>query len=150
MEIWITRAGRTIDKCSECGYPITAGEFIVRGKYMLNRKLGFSRLLNYHIDHPVTHQCCWIEAGKLAVEKSEIGKIETRGRKAVIILSEDDKRARRLALLRRSSVLQRIRRECAKSSPDVDRLVHLGMMINAIKQDIAPLGGIPEHWVKEE
>ena len=91
------------------------------------------------------HPQCWIDQAVAELEKRPI--VETRGRKKLEVT--DDTRIARFAILRRrASVIQRIRRETKKPSEEqsIDRLIHLGSMLNDLKVEIEPYGGVPDNW----
>ena len=91
------------------------------------------------------HPQCWIDRAIAELESRAV--VETRGRKK-LEMTDATKDARTAILRRRASVIQRIKREV--ESPDgqnVDKIIHLGELLNKLKEEIEPLGGVPESWV---
>ena len=91
------------------------------------------------------HPQCWIDQGIAEIEKRVV--VETRGRKR-IEMTDGNRKARTAILMRRASITQRIRREIEKPEDgrSVDRIIHLGGLLNRLKEEIKPLGGVPESW----
>jgi hypothetical protein len=128
MDIWITRC-RKKAKCRYCGQPIVKDNPMVKGKL-------------WKRDHwPISlywHPNCYIEQGIAEMEKRTI--IETRGRRPLPI--DDDAREKRTNILkRRASVIQRLKKET-----DHERILHLVEMLDNLKEEIKPLGGVPKGW----
>lgn len=140
MDIWIKRTSR-VSKCSYCPEIISNGSFVVVGKLWRSKKgkLKWPMMFRWHT-------ACWIEQGIRAVEEKERTqpRIETRGRKRSS-LPEDQKKQRLKIMTRRASALQRIR-AVVKSSGNIDKLIHLGGMLEKYKSEIEQLGGIPKGW----
>lgn len=91
------------------------------------------------------HTQCWIDQAVVEIEKRPV--IETRGRKQLAMT--DESRAARIAIMRRrGSVIQRIRREMEGSNGErnIDRIIHLGGLLNKLKDEIEIHGGVPESW----
>jgi len=84
------------------------------------------------------HPNCWVEQGIAEMEKRPV--IESRGRKSLPITNEQQEK--RLGVLkRRGSVIQRLKRET-----DPVKTLHLGEMLEDLKEEIKPLGGVPIGW----
>ncbi|MFA5353304.1 MAG: hypothetical protein WC291_03670 [Thermodesulfovibrionales bacterium] len=72
---------------------------------------------------------------------------ETRGRKKLSL--PDTVRVERFKVIaRRASVVQRLKRAVAKG--DLDRILHLTEMLEELKKEIMPLGGVPESWESKQ
>jgi len=128
--IWM-RICRKQATCGYCKKPILNKELMVVG---LRRKGKWRFRKCWHPE-------CWLEQGKQELERREY--VETRGCKRMPI--DDETRKRRFRLLaRRASVLQRIRK--AVEVRDANKVVHLGEMLDRIKEEIGPLGGVPKSW----
>lgn len=125
--VWVKACTKTA-KCQWCAEPIANNTYMVvvmflRGKWRIKRY--------YHPD-------CWIQQAIAALEKR--GKVENRGRKKLPL--PDEVRAKRGKILsRRASVVQRIR-----ATTDAGKLVHLGIMLEKLKEEIECVGGAPTSW----
>lgn len=91
---------------------------------------------------PRWHPQCWIEQGQNAVDKIQV--VEKRGKIGLPMMDEEKKKRFRI-LARRAAVIQRIRKEI-EGGADVDKMVHLGGLLNKLKEEIGLLGGVPESW----
>lgn len=91
------------------------------------------------------HPQCWIDQAVANLAKREV--VETRGRKR-LVMTDDIRAARQKILVRRASVTQRIRAEVEKPGElqSIDRIIHLGELLNNLKEEIEPLGGVPKSW----
>jgi len=128
MDIWITLCRKTA-KCKYCPQHILKGNPMVKGRLWRSGKW----TLNFY-----WHPNCWVEQGIAEMEKRPI--IESRGRKSLPITVEQ--RELRICLLkRRGSVIQRLKRET-----DPVKMLHLGEMLEDLKEEIKPLGGVPVGW----
>lgn len=128
MDIWITRCRKTA-RCKYCEKPILVSEPIVKGRLWRRKKW----TLNFY-----WHPDCWVEQGIAEMEKRPV--IETRGRKSLPLTAEIQEK--RICLLkRRASVIQRLKRET-----DPVKVLHLGEMLEDLKEEIKPLGGVPKTW----
>lgn len=85
---------------------------------------------------------CWIDQAVAALEKITV--VETRGRKKVA-MPDADREKRTSILRRRASVVQRIRME-TEDGKDIDKIIHLGELLNKLKEEIEVVGGVPESW----
>ena len=104
---------------------MVVGQYL-RGKWKLRR--------NWHPD-------CWIEQAVKALEKRIV--VERRGKKR-LNLTDEDKKKRFKILARRASVLQRIKK--ASNNGNVEKMIHLGMLLNKLKDEIELVGGVPKTW----
>lgn len=145
MDCWITYAGKR-SECYGCKMPIKVHDLIICGKFH-NKEGRKAKTVRWHAINS-EGKCCWIEEGKLKLDKESLAKSETRGRKRILQLSEQDRSARRAILKQRASVVQRIRSTAKKGKLDIDSLTHLGLLLYKYGCDIAKLGGIPASWNK--
>ena len=124
-------------KCSYCPKLILNGEYqVVCQHYM---KSGTGKMWWYRRSF---HPQCWIDQAIAALANQII--VETRGRKK-IPRSDADREKRTSILRRRASIIQRIKREMGEGQ-DMDKIIHLGEMLNRLKEEIEPVGGVPESW----
>ena len=140
MDIWM-RVCRKKAKCSYCPKPIVKGQYMVVGK--LWRKHGgearvWTIYLRWHIG-------CWVRQGIESLKKRPV--VENRGRKK-LELSEDARKARLKITMRRAAIVQRIRREVDKpiEEQSIDRIIHLGEMLEKLATEIENFGGAPKSW----
>ena len=140
MDVWIKRNSR-LCKCNYCPAMIDKGEFMVTAKIWLNRQ-GKKWHINLH-----WHTGCWLQQGMEAIKEKERTqpKLEKRGRPK-LELSVVDYIKRHKVMMRRGSILQRIRVEMASDSTDFDKIVHLGSMLEKCKKEMEVLGGCPKDW----
>lgn len=143
MNVWM-KVCRQKTNCNYCPNPILKGEYMVVCKWFKRTKdkAGTPQTWSFFKRF---HPQCWIDQAVVELEKRPI--VETRGRKKLEVT--DDTRIARFAILRRrASIIQRIRRETKKPSEEqsIDRLVHLGSMLNDLKVEIEPYGGVPDNW----
>jgi len=140
MDVWMKIANKKAN-CAHCHKPIVKGDYMVIGK-LWRRRDGVARswttYLRWHVQ-------CWVDQAKAAVDR--IPRVETRGRRKSP-LDKESRDARVKILRRRAAVLQRIRNEISKPSEaqSFDRLIHLGELLNRLKSEIVPLGGVPKSW----
>lgn len=139
MHVWISKT-RQRGKCAFCPYEIEKGSYSVVCRSYKSRGEGKAKWTfqkRYHTQ-------CWIDQGIQALESRPF--VENRGRPRVA--SDEVTTQRQKILRRRAAVLQRIRKEMAKPTGDrsMDRIVHLGEMLNSLREEIEPLGGVPESW----
>jgi hypothetical protein len=120
---------------------IDKGEFVVMGKIWLLRQ-GKKWHLNLH-----WHTECWLKQGIEAIKEKERTqpKIEKRGRPA-LTLNEADYQKRHKVMMRRGSILQRIRVEMSIPDTNFDKIVHLGAMLDKCRKELESLGGCPKDW----
>lgn len=131
------RKTRRQGTCAHCNKPILNGEYqIVCQHYMkITGPRVWWKRRSFHIQ-------CWIDQAIAAIEKRPV--VETRGRKKMA-LADADKTARTAILRRRASVIQRIKRAVGDGQ-DTDKIIHLGEMLNKLKDEIELVGGVPESW----
>lgn len=134
MNVWMRKC-RKQAVCRYCKQPILNKDFMVVGQH----RKGKWRFNRYW------HPECWIIQAKQKVEGKEYQ--ETRGCKKMEI-GEEDRKKRFKILARRASVLQRIK--IAVGKEDYVNIVHLGEMLEKLREEIEPLGGIPAAWDKKK
>jgi len=141
MDIWLTICRRRA-KCTHCPEFIEKGQYIVVGKLWARSKEEGARRWTLRFRW---HPECWVEQGKMAADRRPL-ITETRGRKK-LDMSEGDKAARRSIIMRRASVMQRIKKEVdLKTQESIDKLIHLGDRLNKLKEEIKQYGGVPKSW----
>ena len=142
MHVYMTHCQREC-KCSFCPDQILAGEGMVVGKMPI-KGTNWHKTLRWHPQ-------CWIKQGEVFLESRPYVPSH-RGR--VPLALDAETKALRFAVLRRyASAMQRINRIIAKheegegvSSNDMQKLAHLGDMVDGLKTEIEPLGGVPKSW----
>ena len=127
--------------CAYCGQPILKSEYqVVCQWYMKLRggKTGWKRK-SYHPQ-------CWIDQAVAEIESRVV--VETRGKKR-LEMTDGSKAVRFAILRRRASVTQRIKIEVSKSNEEqsIDKIIHLGDLLNKLKEEIELVGGVPKSWV---
>jgi len=139
VHVWISRT-RQKGKCAFCPNEITKGGYSVVCRSYKYRGEGKAKWTFQRRFHPQ----CWIDQGIQELESR--GFSETRGRPR--LASDEVTEKRQKILRRRAAVLQRIRKEMARPAKErsMDRIVHLGEMLNSLAEEIEPLGGVPESW----
>ena len=141
--VWIRRTTRYA-KCAHCDKNIPKHDYMVVSQFYKDRKPSSdgSRRAWWTIKR--FHPQCWIDQGIAAIEKIPV--IESRGRK--MIAMTDSCRAERFKIMqRRASIIQRIKRATAKDILDIDKIIHLGSMMDELKTQIEEYGGVPKSWV---
>lgn len=141
MDVWMSRC-RKRAKCRHCPEMITKGQYMVVGK-LWKRRDGVARIWTIYLRW---HPQCWIDQAVQKLEKLPV--IETRGRRKSE-LSDEARAARVKILMRRTAVVQRIRIEMSKPQEEqsIDRIIHLGDMLNGLKDEIELVGGVPKSWL---
>lgn len=154
IDIWLDRCNRTIE-CSYCGEDIVNGDIEVFGRYWQRRtKEGGStvrwvKTFHWHAQKMIENQqvqCCWL---KQALESLALHPhIETRGRRSMV-LPVEQKAARLKILQKRARIIQVIVEETGKPVhlQSIDRIIRLGSQLESLKEQIAPLGGVPKTWL---
>jgi len=140
VDIWIKRAVKKA-RCLYCPEPITKGQYMVIGK-LWRRRDGTPRVWTVYLRW---HPQCWIDQAIRKLEKLPV--MENRGRKS-LGLSDETREARVKIMMRRAAVVQRIRNEIGKPKEEqsIDKIIHLGELLNKLKEEIEPLGGVPKSW----
>jgi hypothetical protein len=140
MNIMVRYCGRE-SKCSYCPEVVKAGEPILELQQWGNKKGSTKRWMYSKRFHPQ----CWLDHQLQELKKEPyIGRIGRTPNG----LSEEDKKKRNSIMMRRASVVQRIRKEMGKPDEDrkYDKIVHLGEMLEKIKIEIEQIGGVPKKW----
>jgi hypothetical protein len=145
MNIWLTKC-RKQASCRHCPNPILNGEYMVVGEYYKSTRtekggkaVRWRRRLHWHPQ-------CWIDQA-IAALKNRGDATETRGRKK-LALPEHKSTARIKILRRRAAVMQRLKIEVSKPTEEqsTDRIIHLGGLLNKLKEEIESFGGVPKSW----
>ena len=144
MNVWMRKC-RKKATCRYCNKPILKGEYMVVCRYYkrtMKEVGGTPQKWSFTIRF---HTQCWIDQGIAALESKPV--IETRGGKKMEI-TDIDRISRFKILARRASVTQRIRVEAKKldGEKNIDKIIHLGGLLNKLKEEIEPFGGVPKSW----
>ena len=130
-------------KCHFCPELITVGSPMAVGRYQKKHQ-GWYGTVRWHLD-------CWSEQAKVFLEQNPY--IPSHKGRVPLGLSPEDSKLRLALLRRRASVLQRVNRMMDKqkatmslSSTEIERLSHLSEMLEEIKAQIEPVGGVPKSW----
>lgn len=139
MNVWVRRTKRR-STCSYCQGEITNGSYQVVCQHYVKTSGGKNWWFRRSF-----HPQCWIDQAIAELEKIPV--VETRGKKRMQ-LTDDDRAKRRSIILRRGSVIQRIKKEMAKPEEDrdVDKIIRLGAMLEKLKEEIRYYGGVPKSW----
>jgi len=134
-------------KCAYCPEEITVGQPMVVGiiTYGLskNYKTKWKKVLHWHPK-------CWLEQGLARLEREPY--ISNKPGRPKRDLDPVTKQLRLSALMRRASIIQRIRKLTESGNMDlktIDKIVHLGEMLDKIKEEMVNLGGVPSKWLKD-
>lgn len=138
MNVWIRRT-RKRSTCFYCGKEIETGTYQIVCQYFMPVRGGkvWTKRMLFH-----TEPNCWLDRAIAELESKPV--LETRGRKANA-LSDNVKEQRNKILRRRASVVQRLEKEMYGQMRPV-KLLHMTQMLERLREEIDPLGGIPESW----
>jgi len=146
MNVYLVHCRRKC-KCAHCPEEITVAQPMVVGVITLGEgkhyKTKWKKTLRWHPN-------CWLEQGLARLEREPY--ISNKPGRPKQELDPTTRQLRLSALRRRASIVQRIRTLVAAGSIDsktIDKIVHLGEMLDKVKEDITKLGGIPEKWLKD-
>lgn len=150
MDIWVGRCNKSCN-CIHCGELIELGEPEVFGKLWMRftnegaKPRTWVRKFHWHAKRKRDGQCCWLVQALEAFGKQK--HVETRGRKK-ILLPKKKREARLRILRRRAKVMQQLRVEVEKAPDvrDMEEMIRLGGILEELKQEIAPVGGVPKSW----
>jgi len=128
-------------QCRYCHQMIETGEYQVVCTYFMQPKActkKWMKEMHFHAKDPY----CWVDQGVQAVSMQP--HTENRGRKCLPI--PDATKVIRLKIMRRrAATIQRIDIEMrGKQRPD--KLSHLTDILERLKVEIAPYGGVPVKW----
>jgi hypothetical protein len=140
VNVWIKLTKKRVP-CKHCEKFIETGEYQVVCQYFMklkNSEKTWTKSMHFHAKDPY----CWVDRG--ITEVSTRPQAERRGRKPDAI-SDEVKEKRQRILRRRASVMQRIGTEM-ETTQRVDKLVHLTDLLEQLKVEIEPLGGVPTSW----
>ena len=152
MDVFITKCKRPT-ACSHCPDIIYAHEDMVIGILWKAAATpdGKKRryVFHWHIARPGDGACCWVEAGLIALgNKTQEEIYGAKRRRTPLDLTAIERTLRTKLLRRHGSVLQRIRFEVMNGANEgnFDKLVHLGGLLNNLREATLPVGGVPESW----
>ena len=130
-------------KCHFCGEMITVGSPMAVGKYSKKHQ-GWFGTVRWHL-------LCWYEQSLVYLDQNPY--VPSHKGRVPLSLSPEDSKLRLALLRRRASVLQRVNRmmdgqkaTTYLSSTEIERLSHLSEMLEEIKTQIEPVGGVPKSW----
>jgi len=138
MNVWV-KLTRKKATCYYCGRDIETGTFQIVCQYYMpvgGGKIWTKRMLFHTVPN------CWLNRAIAELESRSV--LETRGRKANN-LNDSAKEARNKILRRRASIVQRIDKEMLGEIRPM-KLRHLIGLIEKLKIEIEPYGGVPETW----
>ena len=140
--VWIKKCKKQ-SICKHCGKPIVKGSYLVMCQmYRESKKEDNGGKKNWWLFRRF-HPQCWIDQGIAAVSKIPV--VETRGRKRVP-MTDGTKSARFKIMQRRASIMQRLKKATVEVPYDIDKIIHLGTMIDELKAEIIEQGGLPKSW----
>ena len=140
MNVWIRKTRKRV-KCRYCEKHIEVGEYQVVCQYFMKLKHSgktWVKRMSFHAREPN----CWLDRAIAELETRAV--VETRGRKRMQ-LSDDDREVRVKLLRRRASVMQRIGNGM-EGTIVPRRVAHLTEMLEQLKLEIEPYGGVPKGW----
>lgn len=151
MDIWLTYCRKRVPKCSYCKEPIQVGDLMVIGRQWSRSSEGEREsrrwVMNFrwHGERHTDGKCCWLQAGVDYLAQHPF--VETRGRKQ-LQLTERQRKARLKILRQRARLVQKLKvlMEAPLDQTDIDLMVRIGSQIEDLKEQIAPLGGVPASW----
>jgi len=138
MNVWV-RKTRKKATCFYCHQEVETGTYQIVCQYWMKLKSGgaWKKRMIFH-----TVPNCWLDRAIAELDSKPV--LETRGRKP-INLSDPIRELRNKVLRRKASVSQRIEREMyGEMRPS--KLLHLMELAEKLKEEIEPLGGVPESW----
>lgn len=138
MNVWM-RKTRKQATCSYCEKPVLNGDYQVVCQHYMRLRSG-----KVWWKRRSFHPQCWIDQAVAELDTRVV--VETRGRKR-LEMADATKTARTAILRRRGSIIQRIKREIGSEEQDIDRIVHLGELLNGLKEEIEQFGGVPKSWL---
>jgi len=138
VSTWV-RKTRKRATCFYCGKEVETGTYQIVFQYFMKLKSGrtWTKRMIFHAEPN-----CWLERAIAELESRPV--VETRGRKT-LSLSDPVKEARNKILRRRASVIQRLDREIEERMRPA-KILHLTEMLESLKVEIEPHGGVPESW----
>ena len=146
MNVYLVHCRRKC-KCAHCPDEITLAQPMVVGVITLGKdkhyKTKWKKVLHWHPN-------CWIEQGLARLEREPY--ISNKPGRPKRDLDPVIRQLRLSALRRRASIVQRIRVITSSENIDskaIDRIVHLGEMLEKVTEEMAKLGGAPSKWLKD-
>lgn len=140
MNVWIKKTRKRV-QCRYCEKHIEVGQYQVVCQYFMKLKHSgktWTKKMFFHAREPN----CWLDRAIAELETRLV--VETRGRRRNQI-SDADRDVRERILRRRASVMQRLNSEM-RGEVRSDKLVHLVDMLEGLKVEIKPHGGVPKGW----
>ena len=140
MNVYITKTRKRV-VCFYCHKHIEVDEYQVVCTYFMKPKGSsktWTKKMHFHAKKP----SCWVDRAVVELERRPYH--ENRGRIADNI-SDEVKIARQKILRRRASIVQRIGAEMA-GMKRMDKLSHLTDLLEKLRVEIEPLGGVPDKW----
>ena len=147
MNVWVKRTRKRV-KCFYCQKYIEIEEYQVSCQYYMKLKHSdktWTKVMHFHAQNPN----CWLDRAIAELESRPY--VEMRGRRPDA-LSDSDRLVRQKILRRRASVIQRIdlemgERESGPRRPGrPNKLAHLVDLLEMLKAEIEPFGGVPKSW----
>lgn len=127
-------------KCKFCPEMIETGEVMVNTTWTKKWPDGKMWIGRYH-----HHIKCWAEEQEIRARSRPV--VETRGRNPSS-LDPKTKSLREAVMRRRGAVIQRLKGEMSRPESEIsfEHVSHLGDMLEKLKLEIEPLGGVPKSW----
>lgn len=162
MYICLTECMQTV-KCSHCHEEIALHSPMIKGEYWSSHSnntgsVKYRHQLYWHVSRASDSVCCWIEQGLTSLHLRQLTHTETRGGKTMLLTA--DIRSKRLQLLQRHArLMQMLREEMEKLATDDitthptgswQKVANIGLKLDLLKEQIAPMGGVPTTWLTEE
>lgn len=140
--VWIRKCKKR-SMCKHCSKPIVKDDYLVVCQMYRDNRTGEESKRKQWWFYRRFHPQCWIDQGIAAIEK--IPTVESRGRKRTPMT--DKMRDNRFKIMqRRASVMQRLKRATVELPYDMDKIIHLGEILDGLKEEIKEQGGIPKSW----
>ncbi len=151
MDIYLTICRKTVPTCSYCNETIGLSEPMVCGKLWQKyteeggEPRRWVKNFRWHGKRMKDSQCCWLSQ---ALENlSQHPTAETRGRKRLDLSL--DQHAERLKVLRqRARTVAKLKELMLAplDQRDVDEVIRIGSKVEAMKEKMVLLGGVPRSW----
>jgi hypothetical protein len=142
VNVWLrytTKKGKCAYEGCKKAHELILGELQVRCRWYMRIKSGqkWMKEKSYHVD-------CWVAEARETLDRRV--HVETRGRKTIPRTDED--RSERIKILRRrAAVVQRLKHETEMGGGNAPKKIqHLYDMLEQLKVEIMPYGGIPDGW----
>ena len=139
MNVYVKKTRRRV-ACRYCNKMIEVGEGQIVCTYFMKLKHSaktWTKVMHFHAKEP----SCWLDRAIAEIESRPV--VETRGRKADVI-SDGARVERQKILRRRASVMQRV--GLAMKGGKIGKIEHLTELLERLKAEIEPHGGVPKSW----